>query len=124
MNLDELKVRIAGTNLALRALEDDADEDRRWTAASLEPLVERFGGLIERRGDLSLFLELVSPRDRSKVGRLDSPRPAVSQLAARIDDARTWATADHFSGTDAQRRRELARLDRLSRALAEMVVER
>ena len=124
VNLDELKVRIAGTNLALRALEDDVDEDRRWTAAHLEPLVERLGSLIERRGDLSMFLDLLGPRDRSKVGQLDSPRLAVSQLAERIVDARTHVTADHFPNTAAQRRRELARLDRLSIALAEMVVER
>ncbi|NQU22920.1 MAG: hypothetical protein HQ567_16710 [Candidatus Nealsonbacteria bacterium] len=124
VNLDELKVRIAGTNLALRALEDDVDEDLRWTAARLEPLVERLGGLIERRGDLSLFLDLLGPGDRSRVGRLDSTRLAVSQLAERIVDARAMVTVDLFPGSDADRRHELARLDQLSRTLAEMVVER
>ncbi len=124
VNLEELKVRIAGANMALRALEDDVDEDRRWTASSLKPLVERLGSLIERRGDLSMFLDLLGPRDRSRVGRLDSPRLAASQLAERLVDARTGATADHFPGTAAERRHELARLDRLSHALAEVVAAR
>ena len=111
VNLDELSARIAGYNLALRALEDELDGDGPWNADQLTPLVERLKTLLSRRADLSVFLEMVPHNDHARVGRLESPRSVVSGIGRRISDARTRA----------EQRAELQRLDELSRQLAAMV---
>jgi hypothetical protein len=120
VNLAELATRIAGTNLALQALEAELEEDQPWDARRLGPLVDRLGRLVIRRNDLAVFYELVSPRERTRVGRLDSPQRAISRLAARIFEARTRASGPDFTGSQSQRQAELRELDELSAQLAEM----
>ncbi len=120
VNLAELAVRVAGSNLALQALEAELEESRRWNARRLGPLVDRLEILVMRRNDLALFHQLISARERARVGRLESPQVAISRLAARIFEARTRAGGPGFLGSEAQRRAELRQLDELSRQLAEM----
>ncbi|MBN1396318.1 MAG: hypothetical protein JW959_14940 [Pirellulales bacterium] len=118
---DELAARIAGYNLALRALEAELDEEGRWDAARIEPLLKKLKILTVRCRDFDLFRELLPAEQRAEMKKPGSPQTAVSQLGARIFDARRAASADDFAGTEAQRRAELARLESLSRQLAETV---
>lgn len=124
VNLAELAARVAGSNLALQALEAELEEDRRWDARRLGPLVDRLGILVMRRDDLALFHRLISVRERARVGGLESPQAAISRLAARIFEARTRAAGPGFLGSEAQRRAELRELDALSRQLAEMASQK
>ncbi len=119
VNADELVVRIAGCNMSFRALEAELDEKGTWDAARLEPLVNRLKILVIRRGDLDLFRELLPADKRSTVAKLERSKSAVSQLGARIFEARRAASSEEFKGTEAARRVELGRLEMLSRRLAE-----
>ena len=123
INLAELAARTAGANLALQTLEAQLDENRRWNARQLAPLVDRLRFLVMRSNDLALFHDLISPPQQAQVGRLESPRAVISRVAARIVQARTHASGPKFIGTQAQRRAELGRLDELSRQLAEMALQ-
>lgn len=123
INLDELSARIAGANLALRALEAELDEQRPWNARRLRSLIDRLEILVVRSNDLATFRGLLSPQERALVGRLESPQPAISLLAARIFEARTHAAGPDFTGTPSRRRAELRRLDELSRRLAELAAQ-
>jgi len=120
VNLDELTARIAGVNLELRALEADLDQPWQWNAKRLGPLVDRLKGLMTRRNDLRLVLEIISPQERSSVDQLESPQAAISRLASKVFETRTRVTGPDFSGTEAQRRAELRHLDELSRELASL----
>jgi hypothetical protein len=124
VNLAELATRVAGNNLALRVLEAELDQDHPWDARRLGPLVDRLGILAMRRHDLAVFHELITPRERERVGSLDSPQAAIARLADRIVEARTHASGPHFIGSEAQRRAELDQLDELSRQLAEMASQK
>jgi hypothetical protein len=119
VNLSELSTRIAGTNLALQAVEAELEEDQSWDARRLGPLVERLGILVMRKNDLAVFYELISPRERAGMARLESPQRAISRLAARITEARTHAAGPGFAGSQSQREAELRELDELSAQLAE-----
>lgn len=121
VNVGELTARIAGANLALRALESELDEEpRQWDARRLAPLVRRLRILIVQSNDLAIVRDLLSGRRRELVGRRESPQGAISQLAAGIYRARTHVLGPDFSGTPAQQQAELQRLDTLSRELAEL----
>jgi hypothetical protein len=115
---EELVARIRGCNLAFRALEADLEEKGTWTAARLEPLVERLEILVLRRHDLELFRGVVPKEQRSSVESLASAKGVVSPVAAHIVEARTQASGSAFRGTEAERQRELGRLGELSRRLA------
>ncbi len=121
VNIDELTAQIAGHNLALRALEAELDEPRRWDARRLGRMLDRLKGVVVRNNDLTLLREVVDQHQRALVGRLESPRAAVSQLAARIFEARIHAAGSGFGGSSAHRRAELRYLDELSRQLAGIV---
>ena len=120
VKVDELSARIAGCNMALRTLEIDLDEKSDWNAARLEPLIERLEILVLRRYDLNLFREALSEPQRSAVDPLSSTKGVVAQMAARIVMARDRASSSKFDGTAADRQAELARLEELSRRLAEL----
>jgi len=115
---DELAARIRGCNLAFRALEAEVDETDVWTAARLEPLVERLQILVVRRNDLDLFCQLVPKEQRSSIEALAPAKGVVSPVAAGIVAARSRAAGAEFKGTEAERQGELRRLEELSRRLA------
>ncbi len=117
---DELSVRISGCNLALRALEAELDEKGDWTPARLEPLVDRLKILVIRHNDLHLFREAVPAEKRSSIEPLASAQSVISQLAARIFEARGRTAGPDFTGKDSERQTELRRLQELSRRLAEL----
>ncbi|MEN6452020.1 MAG: hypothetical protein ABFC96_16140 [Thermoguttaceae bacterium] len=120
IDADELGSRIAGCNMAFRELESDLDERGPWDAARLTPLVDRLKVLMVRRNDLQLFRDVASAEKRSALAALDSPKAAVSQLGARIFDARNRVSSPKFKGTEADRRAETERLESLSRRLADI----
>jgi hypothetical protein len=123
VNLDELTAQIAGANLALRALEAKLDEQRQWNARRLGPLVDQLGRLVIRNNDLATFRKLISTQQRAPVGQLESPRAAITRLAALIHQARNHASGPDSGGTKADRQAELYHLDELSRALAELAFQ-
>ncbi len=123
VNLDELTARIAGANLALRALEAELEKSWTFNGRRLGPLVDRLSTLAARHSDLAVFRQLISAGQRSLVGRLESPRAAISQMAARVYEARTHANAPDFRATPTEREAELRYLDEISRQLARLAAE-
>jgi len=121
VNFEELAARIAGCNLALKALEAELDEKGPWNAGRLEPLAKRLQVLVVRRGDLELFRCLAPEEMQATLGKLDWPKAAIAQLGARIFEARRAVESPDFSGTPEERELELKRLDAVSRRLAETV---
>ena len=120
VNADELDARIGGCNMAFRELESDLDEKGTWDAARIGPLVEKLKILVVRRGDLELYREMLSAAERSHIDKLESPKSSVSQLGARIFEARRRTSAPEFKGTEEERQKELDRLEALSRRLVEV----
>jgi hypothetical protein len=124
VNLEELTAQIAGNNLTLRTLSSELDDKGPWDAGRLEKIIRRLDVLVVKQQDLALFVELVTPAQRALAGRIDSPKQVISQLAARIVEARTHAQAEDFRGSQSQRQAELDRLDALSARLGKMAVEK
>jgi len=124
VNLEELTAHIAGANLELRALEAELDKQSTFNAKRLGPLVDRLSRLVVRENDLTLLLNLVSERERTLAGHLESPWVTISRLAAGIFEARTRAAGRGFQGTENQRQAELRHLDELSRELAGLAAAR
>ncbi len=120
VNLTELRSRIAGTNMALRALESELIEPRRWTADLLASRIARLHSLTLRVQDMRMFREMVPEEMRRLVDAADSPRPAVTLLAARIAETRQRTTRRPYRGTERERQAELEKLDNLSRRLVEV----
>ena len=107
MNVEELAARIAGSNLAFRAMDAALDEKGLWHAARLGPLVGRCEILVLRRGDLQLLRNLVPEPDRESLVRLESPKATIAELGARIVEARNRAGGAEFKGTRRSARRNL-----------------
>jgi len=120
INLDELAARIAGHNLALRALEAELDQQQAPGAEQLAPLLARLKTLAVRRNDVGLFYELLSPDERLLVGELESPRTIIVEFGRRISEARTRVIGRVSPGGSAKYQAEMRLLDSLSRALAEL----
>jgi hypothetical protein len=124
VNTEELTAQIAGSNLALRTLEADLDEKRAWDAPHLEAIVHRLDVVITKNRDLTLFRDLISPAEQALVGRIASPRAAITQLAARITEVRRRVEASDGAGSPSQRQAELQRLDALSVRLRKLAAEK
>ena len=114
VNVEELTAQIAGNRVALRALEAELDGKGPWNATRLESVVRRLDALVVKQKDLALFRDLITPAEQALVGQIAAPGQVISQLAARIVDARTAA-----QGQD-----ELSRLDALSTRLGNMAAEK
>jgi hypothetical protein len=120
VNVEELEAGIAGANLALRELEADLTEKTAWDAAKLEPLADRLKALVVRHNDLALFRDAVPKEQRAEIAKLEATKSAISQLGARVAEARKRANDPHFVGDDLERRAELTRLDAIAHGLAEL----
>ncbi len=120
VNVDELRTRIAGTNMALRALEAELYEARSWNHDELASIVARLHALVLRAEDMRLFRDMVPEETRRLIDVTDSPQPAITLAAARIADARQRISDRRDTGTETQRQAELGRLNELSRRLAEI----
>jgi hypothetical protein len=121
VDVAELDARIGGSNLALRELETAlAEKDVVWNAAKLEPILDRLKMLAVRYDDLSLFRRAVPKKERATVTQLESPKSAITQLSARVVEARNLANDPKFAGDDVERQAELTRLEAISHRLAEL----
>jgi hypothetical protein len=118
--VQDLNVRTAACNLAFRALENQLGETTGWSAARLEPLLDRLKLLVERRDELYKLREAVVDEKRASVEALMSPKSVSSPLKARIAAARKRVSGSSFQGTEDERRTELKRLDELSRRVTEL----
>lgn len=121
VNVNELRSRIAGTNMALRAMESELYEPREWRPTELAPLVARLHTLALRVEDARLFRQIVPEDTRQLIDTADSPKRIVTLLAEQIAATRQRTAGETYSGTDSQRQAELAQLDDLSRCLVEIV---
>ena len=110
VNVEELEARIAASNLALRELEAELGEKGAWNAAKLEPLADRLKVLVVRHNDLGLFRDAAPKEQRADITKLEALKSAISQLSARVVEARSRANDPQFVGDDVERRAELARL--------------
>ena len=79
---------------------------------------------ITKNRDLTLFRELIFPAEQALVGRITSPRTAITQLAARITEVRRRLEAGEIAGSQAQRQAELRRLDAISARLGSLAAEK
>jgi predicted Fe-S protein YdhL (DUF1289 family) len=120
VDVEELEASIAAANLALRELEADLAEKTTWTAAKLEPLADRLKTLIVRRDDLGLFRDAVPKDQQAEITKLETPKMAISQLNARLAEARRRASDPHFISDEVERRAELTRLEAIAHRLAEL----
>jgi hypothetical protein len=120
VQVDELAARIAGCNLAIRALEADLGENGQWTAARLETLFDRLKILVLRQHDLELFRQTVSKEQMESVGSLMPSKRMISEFAAKIVAVREQVSSPKFAGGDSERQVELRHLEELSRRLAEL----
>ena len=89
VNVEELGTRIEGINLSLRNLEAELNEKRDFTADQLDSLLSRLDILVLRQKDLTLFRDLITPREQAKVGQIDSSRSVVASMGTRIAELRT-----------------------------------
>jgi len=124
VNVIDLAALIGGYNLSLRELEANLEEQHQWDAERLLPLLERLKSLLRQRDDLALIRELLPAEQQATLRQFTAPNPVISRLAGRIFEARTRAAGSGLSGTPAERRSELERLDALSRDLAKVAGER
>ena len=90
VNVEELEVRIAACILRCAELETEVAEKGAWDAAKLAPLVDRLGFVV-RHNDLGLFREAAPKEQRSGITQLETPKTAISQLNARVVEAREHA---------------------------------
>lgn len=120
VNVEELRSRTAGTNMALRALEAELHERRDWNIDELARLVTRLHTLTLRVEDMHLFREIVPEATRRLIAAADSPRPAITLVASKIAEARQRIIDGPYHGTEAERQAELAQLDEFSRRLVQI----
>jgi hypothetical protein len=120
VNVEELEARIAAGNLALRELEAELCEKGVWNAAKLEPLVDRLKVLVVRHNDLGLVREAAPKEQRAGITQPEAPKSAISQLSARVVEARNRANDPQLTSHDVERRAELTRLEAISHRLAEL----
>ncbi len=121
VNLIELAARIAGTNMALRGVESQLSKSREWDSTQLTSMVTALKQLSGRRHDLALFRNLLPEKDRRLVGKLESPRAAISQCGTRLSETRDRVKSSSYRDRPKERKEELKKLDELSRELAKLV---
>ena len=97
VNREELRARIAGTNLALRALEAEIDRKSAWPIGELAAFTARLERLAARADDLRLFLDLLEPTERRLFESPRSPLPVAAQLRGQIAAARRRVALDDMS---------------------------
>lgn len=120
VDVEELEAQIAACNLALREVEAELAEKSGWTAAKLESAFDRLKTTVVCYRDLSLFRDLVPKDQRAEMTKLEAPKSAISQLAARVPDARKRAKSDKFVGDDIERKAELTRIDVVAHGIEEL----
>ena len=117
VNVDELRARIIGHNLAVTDLAEQLRENRPWSAGRLAPLVEEAAELSYQRRVLEAYVALVSTGERSGLDAVTPGDESISLLARHIAARRLELTDGRSPGPAGEV--ELAQLADLSRQLAE-----
>ena len=105
VNMEELEAQIAAANLTLRELEADLAEKTAWTATKLEPLADRLKTIVVHYNDLRLFRDVVPKEQQAEIAKLETPKSVISQLAARVAEARRRANDPELIGDEVERGR-------------------
>jgi hypothetical protein len=121
VNLIELSARIAGANMAIRNVEAQLSQDRRWSAKNLSIIVASLKQISERQNDLKLFRKLLPESERNLVGEIESPREIISQCSTLIAETRSRIDRPGTRRLSKAREDELKKLDELSRQLSKLV---
>ncbi len=124
IDLDELSVRISGHNLALARLAGRLQDANVWQLAQLTDAVGELEDLSARRGDLTLYWDLISDEQRLVVGVLDSPSAALSMLSRKISASRVAAIGGHGDQPTDAHDPQAAQFDGLSRRLVQLAGHR
>jgi hypothetical protein len=98
IDAQEVAVRVAGFNLALATLEEDAGRRRDISPAELVTLVERLEALATRAEDLRPYFALAGADELAALGRLESAAKVKLTLAAQVAAARTTLEAQSADG--------------------------
>jgi hypothetical protein len=112
----ELADRVVGYRVSLAGFKGSLHADGVWSADRLGALVDELEEIVLRRGDLLLYLRLVSPE--SEEPKLDSPSAVLTLVSGKISAARQRLESSRDPATGAARREEFARLSDLSRRVA------
>ena len=123
VNVEELAARISAINMALRTLEADLEGKSEWDADQLDAIVSRLDMLVMRQKDLSMFRDLISKDEQARAGKIESPGPAITRLAAHIAEARKHTRGGDDSGENGEQD-ALKHLDELSDRLAALASEK
>jgi len=116
VNNDELRARIAGTNLTMRALAAEVDEITAQSPDELAALVGRLRRVAVRANDLKLFRRLLPPDQQRLIEPVQSPQPIARALQSRIEQTRAALPSDGSRSVLADREM----LDLLQRQLDEL----
>jgi hypothetical protein len=119
VNIDELAVRIAGYNLAMRSLDAELLGRTNHSIADLAGMVRRLDDLRTAHEDVKLYWNLLDADQRQGLSEMFPARELITSLADRIGRTRGKLVVDGGAAEAEQR----ALLDDLSRKLAELAVE-
>jgi hypothetical protein len=120
LNVGELLARASGYEFGLRTIGSVLDDQASLDAAELAQLLGELEALVEQRGDLMLYEQLVSAAVQQRlVQALDFPQTTVAALGSRIAAARE-RLAQQTDLSDGQRQVELQSLAALSKRLARL----
>jgi len=124
VDVEELRVRIEGYNLALVDLLANLQGQEPWWPNQLEALIEAMDDLDAVRADLMLYWNVLPAATRSTLKSIEPLDPVIALAASK-----TAAARKRFEQPAASRRSDdqvlqLRRLDRVSRRLAELAQEK
>jgi len=118
VDTSEFRARLTGYNLAVTELVSQLQDSAPWTVSRLESTLDTLAELTTVNRDLSLYWNLVPARTRELLPELQSLSAAVSLFSEKTAAARHALEGEN----NAQAHRDLVRLDRVSRRLAELAV--
>ncbi|MEX0937894.1 MAG: hypothetical protein WDZ59_08525 [Pirellulales bacterium] len=121
LNIDELAVRIAGYNLAMRSLDAELLGRTNHSIADLAGIVHRLDELRTAHEDVKLYWNLLDSDQRQGLSEMFPARELITSLADRIGRTRGKLVVDGGAAEAVAEQRAL--LDDLSRKLAELAVE-
>ncbi len=123
IQIDELRARIVGYNLAISRLVAELHSRSAWSTEDLGHAANELADLAAARHDLELYWSLLPPRQQTNLSKLEPLDGAIALLTARTSNRRQQLQ----KGTNESQDRtawELRRLDEVSRRLATLASSR
>jgi hypothetical protein len=120
LNVGELLARSSGYGFGLRTIDSVLHDQASLDTEQLSQLLAELEALVEQRGDLLLYEQLVSADVRQRLLRgLDFPRTTVAALGSRIAAARERLT-QQLDMAAAEREARMQSLAELSKRLSRL----